>query len=160
VVRRIAADDADGESLGDVLGDGQQLRHRLERPAEVILIETGDDHAFAPVSQRVAGGGQVGVEKLPFVDPHDFGVLTDEADDCIRALHGLRGDPHVAVRHDVVVAEAVVDDRLEDLHPLTRDLRAAQPPDELLALPAEHAAGDDFDPATVALARLGELVIW
>jgi hypothetical protein len=30
---------------------------------------------------------------------------------------------------------------------LPRDLRTAQPPDQFLALAAEHAAGDDFDPA-------------
>ena len=50
------------------------------------------------------------------------------------------------MRHDVVFAEAVVDERLEDLHFLPRDLGAAQPADQLLALAAEHAAGDDFDP--------------
>jgi hypothetical protein len=36
---------------------------------------------------------------------------------------------------------------LEDLHLLPGDLRAPQPADQLLALAAEHAAGDDFDPA-------------
>src|SRR6478672_6651303 len=37
VIGGIAADDADGQRLGDVLSDGEQLRHRLERPAEIIL---------------------------------------------------------------------------------------------------------------------------
>ena len=57
-----------------------------------------------------------------------------------------RRDAHLAVRGDVVVAVAVVDLRLEDLDLLPRNLRAAQPADELFALPAEHAAGDDFNP--------------
>ena len=41
----------------------------------------------------------------------------------------------------------IVEDRLENLHLLAGDLRAAQPADQLFALAAEHAAGDDFDPA-------------
>ena len=49
----------------------------------------------------------------------------------------------------VIVAEALVDGRLEDLHLLPRYLRTAQPPDQLLALAAEHAAGDDLDPAVM-----------
>ena len=49
----------------------------------------------------------------------------------------------------MVVAVAVVDRRLEDLDLAPGDLGAAQPADQLLALAAEHAAGDDFDPAGV-----------
>src|SRR6185437_14906487 len=59
----------------------------------------------------------------------------------------LRLDPHGAVRRDVVFAVAVVDPRLEDLHLAPGNLRPAQPADQLLALAAEHAAGNHFDPA-------------
>src|SRR5262249_40443966 len=44
----------------------------------------------------------------------------------------------------------VVDERLEDLDLLARDLRAPQAANELLALAAEHRAGDDLDPAVIA----------
>jgi hypothetical protein len=64
-----------------------------------------------------------------------------------RPGHLLGRNAHLAVRHDVVVAVAPVELRLENLHLLPRDLRAAQAPNQLLALAAEHAAGDDFDPA-------------
>jgi len=50
------------------------------------------------------------------------------------------------MRDDVILAVTVVDERLEDLHLLFRDLRAPQPADQLFALAAEHAADDDFDP--------------
>jgi hypothetical protein len=53
------------------------------------------------------------------------------------------------VRDDLVRAEAVVDFGLEDLHLAFRDLGTAKPPDEFLTLPAEHAAGDHFDPPGV-----------
>ena len=92
--------------------------------------------------------GRFGVEELPFVDADDLGVVVDHARPARPSSRTFcDGDPHVAVRHDVVFAEAVVDERLEDLHLLPGDLRAAQPADQLLALAAEHAAGDDFDPA-------------
>ena len=65
------------QRLGDVFGDRQQLRHRLERPAEIVLIQPGDDDALAAVRQRVAGRRQVRVEELPLVDPDDFGVVVD-----------------------------------------------------------------------------------
>ena len=151
VVRRIAADDADGQRLGDVFGDRQQLRHRLERTAQVVLIEPGDDDALAAVRQRVARRRQVRVEELPFVDADDFGVLGHLLHQLVRVAHVLRGDPHVAVRHDVILAEPVVDERLEDLDLLAGDLGPPQPADQLLALAAEHAAGDDFNPPVMRL---------
>ena len=49
----------------------------------------------------------------------------------------------------MVVGVAGVERGLEDLDLLAGDLRAAQPADQLLALAAEHAADDDFDPALV-----------
>ena len=61
----------------------------------------------------------------------------------------LRRNPQLAVRHDVVVGVAGVHGRLEDLYALPRNLRAAQPADELFALAAEHAADDDLDPPRV-----------
>jgi len=152
VVRRIAADDADGQRLGDVFGNREELRHRLERTAQVVLIQTRDDHTFPAVRERVARGRQVRVEELPFVNPDDLGVVVDALHELVGALHALRRHTHVAVRDDVIFAVAVVDERLEDLDLLLRNLRAAQPANELLALAAEHAAGDDFDPAMLWLA--------
>ena len=47
----------------------------------------------------------------------------------------------------MIVGEAGVDDRLEDLHALAGDLGAAQAANQLFALAAEHATDDDLDPA-------------
>ena len=75
-------------------------------------------------------------------------VSTSTSASSSRDDDGVRGgDSHLAVRGDVVVAVAVVDLRLEDLDLLPRDLGAPQPADELFALAAEHAAGNDLDPA-------------
>ena len=54
MVGRVAADHANGQRLGDVLRDGQQLRHRLERTTEIVLIETGHDHIVSHSDMRMA----------------------------------------------------------------------------------------------------------
>src|SRR5256714_5257789 len=41
VVGGLAAADADGVRLRDVLGDGEELRHRLERFSGVVPVEAG-----------------------------------------------------------------------------------------------------------------------
>src|ERR1051326_2162290 len=147
VVGGSAADHADRERLGDVLGDREQLRHRLERLAEIILVQTGDDDALALIREHRGDGGQLGIEELPFVDADDFGIRLHFLEQLARAGDVFRLDLHGAVRGDVIDAVAVVDARLEDLDLALGDLRAAQPADQLLALAAEHAAGDHFDPA-------------
>jgi hypothetical protein len=48
------------------------------------------------------------------------------------------------VGDDVILTEPNVDLRLEDLHPLSGDLRTAQPTDSSSSA-AEHAARDDLD---------------
>jgi hypothetical protein len=142
-----AADNADGEGLRDVLRDRQELRHRLERLAEIVLVEAGDDHALALIGERRAHRGQLLIEELPLVDPDDFRLPPHARQEFGRFLQALRRNLHLAVRRDVVVAVAIVDGRLENLHLLPGNLRAAHATDQLLALAAEHAAGDDLDPA-------------
>src|SRR6266545_1238878 len=149
MVGRVAAHHADRQRLGDVFGDRQQLRHRLEGLPEIILVEAGDDDALALVGDRIDHHGQLGVEELPFVDAYDLGVGLDELEQLARAFHRDRRNPHVAVRDDVVTVVAGVDPRLENLDLLPRDLGAAEAADQLLALAAEHAADDDFDPALI-----------
>jgi hypothetical protein len=88
--------------LGDVLGDGKQLRHRLERLAEVILIQSRDDHPDAAVGERAAHSGQTGIEELSFVDAHDFRVWRNQIEQLLRVVDNRRLHPHLTMRHDVV----------------------------------------------------------
>ena len=69
--------------------------------------------------------GRVGVEELFFVDANHLGIFRDANDDVVRRADVGRRNPHIAVRHDVVVTEAIVENGLEDLNLLTRNLRAA-----------------------------------
>jgi hypothetical protein len=75
VAGRVAAHHADGVGLGDVFRNRQQLRHRLEGLAQVVLVQPGHDHADAAVRQGVAHHRQLEVEELSFVDADHFGVL-------------------------------------------------------------------------------------
>jgi hypothetical protein len=47
---------------------------------------------------------------------------------------------------DVVVRVTFIDPRLEDLDTLAGDLGAAEPPNQLFALAAEHGAANNLDP--------------
>jgi len=101
---------------------------------------------------RLASGVARGADwrrRTALVDPDDLGVLSHGRDQLVGIPDVLGLDPHVAVRDDVILAVAIVDERFEDLDLLAGDLRAAQAADELLALAAEHAARDDFDPAVL-----------
>jgi hypothetical protein len=54
------------------------------------------------------------------------------------------------MRDDFVRRVTFIDRRLEDLHALARDLRAAQPANQLFALSGKHRTDHHFDPAHVA----------
>src|SRR4029078_1022791 len=95
---------------------------------------------------RGAHRRQLGVEELPLVDAHHLGLRADALEQLARRADALRLDLHRAVRGDVIVAVAVVELGLEDLDLALGDLGAAQAADQLFALAAEHAAGDDFNP--------------
>src|SRR5438045_1537616 len=108
VVRRRAADHANRERLRDVFRDGEQLRHWLERLAEIVLIEARDDHALALIRQSRADSRQLGIEELSLVDAHHFSVRGDAIEQLARRGDALGLNLHRAMRDDVVPAVAVV----------------------------------------------------
>lgn len=65
---------ANGVDLGDVLGDGHELGHGCEGAAEVILVEAGEQHAYAVVGDALDKLDDACVEELGFVDTDDLGV--------------------------------------------------------------------------------------
>ena len=142
----VPADDADGERLGDVLGDRKKLGDRLERFSPVVLVKPRDDHAFSPVSKFLRDIHDPHVEELPLIDPHDLRIA-GEPEYVGRILHAHRLEPCFAVRHDVIGAVAVIDPRFEYSNLLAGYLRPAYPANQFFGLAAEHAAGNDLDPA-------------
>ena len=122
-------------------------RHRAERTAHVVLVQTGRDDADARVSELHAHVDHSLVEELHFVDAHDLHADLDPGQELLARSDGEGLQPPVVARHDVLAREAVVDHRLEDLHTLPGDDRASQPADQLLRFSGEHPTRDDLDPA-------------
>ena len=123
------------QCLCDVLRDRQELGHRLEGLAEIVLIESGNDHTFPAVRQLVDDSGEVLIEELSLVYTDDLGIVLDELEERARARYGARRDAHLAVRHNRIVRITRVKHRLENLNSLAGNLRAAQATDQLFALP-------------------------
>ena len=71
----IAATRADGMLLADILRHSHQLRHRAERNAFVIHIQTADYHPNTCISQLVAHVNNTLVEKLDFIDGHHLDIV-------------------------------------------------------------------------------------
>ena len=153
-VRGVPAHHADRERLGDVLGDREELRHGIEGPPGIVLVEARDDHALPLAGEALAHLDQLGTEELPLVDADHLG-LVGVAQDLAGGPDRARGDAQLAVRDDRIAGEPVVHRGLEDLDPLAGDLGAAQAADQLLRLAAVHAADDDLDPARVGVGRCG-----
>src|SRR6476469_1589866 len=65
-----------------------------------------------------------------------------------RARATSSAHPSTGMADDIGRVVAVVDARLEEDHALTRDLRAPEAPDHLLALAGEHRAADDLEPSS------------
>ena len=83
-----AAEDADRARLDDLLGESHEGGHRLERPAEVVLVEAGDDDALAEVGQACRDLDDSGVEELGLVDPDDLRPVVRPGEDLRRGRDG------------------------------------------------------------------------
>src|SRR5258706_11773385 len=147
VMRRTPATNADRMHLRDILGNREQGRHRSEWTPHVILIESGGDDADASVGELHADIDDARIEELDLIDADDLHSDLHPRQQLGARGDGMRLEPAVVARNDVLGTEAIIDQRLEDLDPLPRDHRTAHPPDQLFRLAGEHASGDDLDPA-------------
>src|SRR6266850_698311 len=150
-IRRRPAPDANSQRLRDVLCDGQQLRHGIERPSSKILIEARNNDALSRIGEFVANSDKFHIEELSFVDSHHLRAFLEQAEDLPRTGHELCSDFHFAMADDVVFVVTRVELRFENLHALPGNLRPAEPANQLLALAAEHAAADHFDPTEISV---------
>jgi len=114
------------------------------------VSRAGDDHALAEVRELGTHIHHLIAKELRFVDADNFRTRRQLFQDFGGFEDVVRGNAEAGMRHDFVGGVAFVDGRFEDLHALARDLRAAQPTDQLLALAGKHRADDDFDPAHIA----------
>ncbi len=146
MIGRSTAHHADCVQLRDVLGNRHQLWDGLERPPQIVLIQSRDDDSLSGGGQFLTDVDEIRIEKLPLVDADDVGP-THEQHDLRRRVDGRREDRILVVRDHRFLAVAYFDGWLEDLDMLSRDLRTLKPADQLLGLSAEHRAADHLDPA-------------
>src|SRR2546423_7870564 len=159
VVGGLAAADADGVRLCDVLGDGEELRHRLERFSGVVLVESGDDDAHAALRERVRHIDQFVVEELTLVNADDLRVRLDLREYLGSRARDSRLVSHLGVRDDVIARVAHVNFGLEDLHFEARNLRAPKASYEFFRLARKHRTGDHLYPTRRAVPDSREVLV-
>ena len=137
VVGELAAFDADGMDLLDILGDGHQERHRAERLAEIVGVKAGDDDAHALVGKCLDDLDDAEVEELGLVDADDLDIIRD-GEHLDRSVDRCGGHTVKVVRHDLDVRIAVIYRRLEDGNLLVGKLGSSEPSQEFLCLTREH----------------------
>ena len=74
---RISAHDTDGQCLCDVLGDRQELRHRLKWLAFVVLVQSSYYYALALIREQFTHVHEIGFEELTFIDTDNLSTLAE-----------------------------------------------------------------------------------
>ena len=77
MIGQIAASHADGMNLTHLLGHRHEIRHRAERLAEEIRVQTGDDHPDATVGKLLGHIHKRHVIELGLINPHDLHIRAD-----------------------------------------------------------------------------------
>ena len=144
---RGAADHADGLEFVHRLSQGHDARHRTEGLAAKIHVKPRHDDADAASGKRLGDVGDPPVEELGLVDGRDRNAFRQVVEDVGAPAHRHGFHPRSVMRGDLAAVVPGVEHRLEYRNPLARDLRPTHAADELLALPAEHAATDHLDPS-------------
>ena len=89
--RGLAADHADRAEHRDVVGEGEQLRHRAERSTGEVGVEAARDDVAAALAQRLDGLHQARVEELRLLDADEIDVaLARERQDLDRLARAAR----------------------------------------------------------------------
>ena len=145
-IRQIAAVHADGMGLIHIIGDRHQRRHRSERNALEIHIQTSADDADSAIRQLFANLHNTHIEELRLVDTYYVDII-DHQQDVLAAIHRCGLDHIAVVRDYILVAIAHIDSGFVDLYPQFGKLRAFHTPDEFLGLAGEHRSAYHFDGA-------------
>ena len=130
-----------------VVGDGQQLRHRTERHAFEIQVQTSHYHTDTIVCQLVAHIDYAIVEKLSLINSNHIAVARQQQD-ALGRIHRSGRDGIALMRHHIVIAVADVNAWLENLNLLMGKLGTTHAADQLLGLTREHRTANHLYPAT------------
>jgi hypothetical protein len=122
----------------------------MEGATEVICIEASDDDALAHIGQAYDEVNHGFAEELRFINADHFCTHVELGLDLHGVADGLGVNTAVVVGDNLVTGIALVNNGLENLHALARDLSASQTADQLFTLAAEHWPTDYFNPAQIS----------
>jgi len=154
VVRRGAAFYADGVCFGDELRHAEQLGHRFERPAGVILVQPRNYHALSLSGELVNRIDESHIEKLALIDPDHFSIGFDRFEHLDRRGHRHRIVLMAGVRRDLLNGISCIDSGFEHLNLLAGDAGPVQAADQFFRLSGEHRTDNHLDPSGAVLAGL------
>jgi hypothetical protein len=146
VVREAATSNAHSVHFRNVFSHRQKRRHRSERTAQVILIQSRCNDSHAAVGKLHTHVDDFIIEELDLVDAYDFHSEDDVSAEVGGVADGYGIHTAIVARDYSLQFEAVVYGRLENLGALAGYLGPSNAAYQLFALAAEHSAGDYFDP--------------
>ena len=117
----------------NVFGYCHQRRHRSERFACKISVQTCYDHPYPPVRQRLGHFDYGIVEELGFIYSDHVHIARKQKHAC-RRVYGSRRYAVKIMGHDLVVRVSDVDGRFVDFHSLVCKLGTFEPSDQFFRL--------------------------
>ena len=142
-IGEVAAADADGVGLIDIIGYRHERGHRSEGLPLEVHVEPCDDDAHAAVSQLIAHVHDTHVEELRLVDADHIAVVGKE-EDVLTGIDGRRGDDVVVVADHILLGVTHIDGGFEDFYFLFGKLCPFHTADEFFGLAGEHASAHDL----------------
>lgn len=143
-IRQVATTHADGVRLVHILGNSHQSRHRSERNAPEVHVQSGTNDAYAALCQFGAYLNYTHVEKLSLVNTYYINVVSQKQDG-LAGLNWCGLNDIVVVRYDILLAVANIDSGLENLYAKLGKLCAFHPADQFLGLAGKHTAAYDLN---------------
>ena len=149
----VAASYADSVCLEDLVSNSHEGRHRTERYALIVHVETCYDNAYAAAGQLTAYIDDTHVEELCLVDAYYLYVFRQQQD-AARRLYGSGHDGVVVVTDHFLFAIAGVDSRFEDFHFLLSKLCTTHTANQFFGLTREHRTAYDLYRSAALVRRL------
>lgn len=145
VIGEIAALDADGMYLLDVLSYCHESRHGTEWLTEIVGIKACNDDAFAFVGKGLHNRNNVFVKELCLVNAYDLNIVLQGLQHCCSCCYRTALDALGVMRNDIALRVSDIDSRLEDCDLLIGEPCSFETADKFLGLAGEHGTAYYFN---------------
>lgn len=142
----ITAVNADSVYLRHILRHRHERRHRTERLAQIVHIEAGHYHAYAPVCQCLNDVHEIVIKELGLIDTHNIYIAGKQQYAFCR-IHRCRKDGIGIVTDNLFFGITGIDLGFEYLDVEICKLGTFQTAYEFLCLTRKHRTAYHFDPS-------------